>query len=190
MIIQLENFITDYECDILSNMIDSLVADEKFGSDPFYHWINLELEDPLLSFPFFRKILDKHFDMLNEKVGKRDWDLDYIGFAYQTKGFPYHADAVWPKEENDRQLGDPSHTHDDYTYYKGEWVENYSSKRVFTTVLYLNNVGGGETHFPDQNITVQPNKKKIVGFHCDENHVHGVMPVTSGIRKAFILWYK
>ena len=190
MIIQLEDFITDYECEFLSNKIDSLVVNEKFGPDPFYHWINLDYDDPLFSTPFFQKLIAKHFQFLNEKVDKRDWDIDYIGFAYQTKGFPYHADAVWPENETDRQLGEPSHDHDGYTHYKGDWVDNYAHQRLFTTVLYLNNVSGGETHFPDHNITVQPNKKRIVGFHCDEKHVHGVMPVTSGIRKALILWFK
>lgn len=167
-----------------------MVAGETFGPEPFYHWINLEFDDHIFRTSFFQKILTKHFQLLNDKVEVRNWEIDYIGFAYQTKGFPYHADAVWPEKEPDRQLGEPSHDHDGYTHYKGDWVGNYVSERIFTTVLYLNTVGGGETHFPDLDVTIQPNKKRIAGFHCDEQHVHGVMPVTSGIRKALILWYK
>ncbi len=69
--------------------------------------------------------------------------------------------------------------------------DNYCPWRVFTTVLYLNDdIVGGETHFPTLDVLVTPKSKKIVGFHCDESHVHGVMPVTSGYRKAFIMWFK
>ena len=191
MVIQKQDFISDYERDFLLGEIENNIKDLKFGSNPFYHWINLDVTDPILSTLHYKKLIEKHFKFLNESIEVRDWEIDYIGFAYQTKGFDYHADAVWPENPESRSLGTPDHHHDNFSHYDGEWVDNYCPWRVFTTVLYLNDdIVGGETHFPTLDILVTPKSKKIVGFHCDESHVHGVMPVTSGYRKAFIMWFK
>jgi hypothetical protein len=86
-------------------------------------------------------------------------------------------------------LGDP--TRDElYTNYEGEWIPNYASSRRFTTVLYLNdNFDGGETHFPIQDVKLKPESKKLAGFYCDRDYVHGVLPTTNGVRKALIVWF-
>lgn len=191
MVVQKQNFISDYERDFLLSEIDNNIKDLEFGPEPFYHWINIGVNNPKLSTLFYRQLIQKQIDFLNETVEVRNWEIDYIGFAYQTKGFDYHADSVWPENPDSRSLGTPDHHHDNFSHYDGTWVDNYCPWRVFTTVLYLNDdIVGGETHFPTLDILVTPKSKKIVGFHCDESHVHGVMPVTSGYRKAFIMWFK
>lgn len=190
MIIEEQNFITDYENDGLLSILGRSVKYDTFDSDPFYKWYEISKDDPLCQLQFFKNLLKKHFDLLSARVEKRTWKINYMGFAYQTAGFPYHADSVWPSNESDRYMGDPSHDHNNFIDYQGDWIPNYVPTRLFTTVLYLNTVEGGETDFPSLNLRLKPEPKKIVGFHCDEKHVHGVMPTTKGVRKAFIIWYE
>lgn len=190
MVIEEKDFISEDECQLLLSIMNDKLSDKTFHHSNFYHWENLTISKDAPESLFLQDILQKHIDFLNTKVEKRDWVVEYCGFAYQTKGFPYHADAVWPTDEKDRNLGDPNHDHDGFTKYDGEWIPNYVPTRLFTTVLYLNQVVGGETDFPTLNLRVKPETKKLLGFHCDENHVHGVLPTTKGVRKAFIVWYE
>jgi len=188
MVIQKTNFITDYECKTLSEELHRRLEKESFGVEPFYHWIELPKESEFFLSPFFRKILEKQMNFLYEEVSNRDWKIHYVGFAYQTKGFPYHADAVWPEDEKNRYMGDPDLDH--YHAYEGTWIPNYVPSRVFTSVTYLNDVVGGETHFPDLEISISPSRKNMVGFHCDEKHIHGVLPVSQGVRETLIFWFE
>lgn len=190
MIIEEQNFISDFEHNGLLSILDKYVQDETFDSDVFYKWYQISSVDPLRELVFFDKLIKKHFDLLSNRVQKRRWKINYMGFAYQTAGFPYHADSMWPTNDSDRYLGDPSHNENNFINYQGEWIPNYVPSRLFTTVLYLNQVEGGETDFPSLNIRLHPEPKKVVGFHCDEKHIHGVMPTTNGIRKTLIIWYE
>ena len=190
MIIEEQNFISDFEHNGLLSILDRYVQDETFDNNVFYKWYEISTNDPLRKLKFIENLVKKHFELLSKKVEKRTWKINYMGFAYQTAGFPYHADSMWPADDSDRYLGDPSHNDNNFINYEGEWVPNYVPTRLFTTVLYLNQVEGGETDFPALGIRLTPEPKKIVGFHCDENHIHGVMPTTFGVRKAFIIWYE
>jgi hypothetical protein len=51
------------------------------------------------------------------------------------------------------------------------------------------NFDGGETHFPIQDVKLKPESKKLAGFYCDRDYVHGVLPTTNGVRKALIVWF-
>jgi hypothetical protein len=188
MVTDIDNFITEEErlqlLEELSNGLDT----SKITEDEFYIWDNLEVDELENLNPIFKKILDRQYKLIEIEEGLTDLKLDYFGFATQTRAFPYHADSVWPKEEKDRFLGWPGR--DGYTFYQGEWISNYVERRIYTTVLYLNdNFEGGETHFPIQDVTIEPESKKIVGFYCDKEYVHGVFPTTEGSRKAFIVWF-
>lgn len=190
MIIQHPNFINDYELKGLVNHLEVLVRTETFDNEPFYHWIKVEDEKSTYQIDFLRSTIHRHLEYLNDFIEKRDWKINYMGFAYQTAGFPYHADAFWPKTESQRELGNPSHSKNTFTGYEGEWEPNYVPERIFTTVLYLNDVIGGETDFPTFKARVRPQTKKLLGFHCDEKHIHGVLPTIEGIRKTFIMWFE
>ena len=189
MIIQNPNFITDEEKDNLLSLLNLKIQGETFYNLNFYHWIEINKTDYSEN-RFIEKILSKHIDHLNKTVEKRNWKVEYCGFAYQTQGFAYHADAVWPSQELDRNLGTPKNDGSGFIHYEGDWVPNYVPERYFTTVLFLNEVVGGETHFPNLDIKLVPEPKKLIGFHCDENHIHGVMPTTKGVRKTFIVWFE
>lgn len=188
MVTEISNFITEDERLLLLEELTSRLDSSKIVDDPFYIWDNIKVEDLDTLDPIYNKILSRQYRVIKLETGLTDLGLDYVGFAIQTKAFPYHADAVWPKNEEDRFLGWPGQ--DGYKHYDGEWIGNYVENRVYTTVLYLNdNFDGGETDFPMLGKSYTPESKKLVGFYCDEKHVHGVMPVENGIRKAFICWF-
>ena len=188
MVTDIDNFITEEERLQLLEELNNGLDTSKITDDEFYIWDNLEVDELENLNPIFKKILDRQYKLIEIEEGLTDLKLDYFGFATQTRAFPYHADSVWPKEEKDRFLGWPGR--DGYTFYQGEWISNYVERRIYTTVLYLNdNFEGGETHFPIQDVTIEPESKKIVGFYCDKEYVHGVFPTTEGSRKAFIVWF-
>ena len=190
MIIEVADFITDQECFLLNQSLSQKLIGTDFGTDPFYHWIRIEEDEDLSKKFFFKSVVKKQLDYLNSHVENRNWVIEYYGFAHQTKGFPYHADAVWPEEEEHRSFGDPTPDRSNFKNYVGPWVGNYVPLRHFTTVLYLNDVEGGETDFPVLDRRIKVEKKKLAGFHCDEHHIHGVLPTTQGIRNSLIFWYQ
>lgn len=72
-------------------------------------------------------------------------------------------------------------------------------QRLLTTLCYLNNVEkGGETNFSKININVQPKKGRIIVFENTykntnikhNNSLHAGMPVLSGEKYAFNLWFR
>lgn len=189
MIIQEQNFLTDYELKTLLEMMDYKLSYFQSPNEPFYKWETIYPDDPIYTTVFFQNIIKKQMTFLNEKVEKRNWLVNYVGFAYQTEGYVYHADNCYSENPEDRYMGTPDVEGNGFIPPKGRWIPNYVPTRIFTTVTYLNEVGGGATHFPTHNLMVLPEPKKIVGFHCDKDHIHGVTPVTDGIRRALIFWF-
>jgi prolyl 4-hydroxylase len=72
-------------------------------------------------------------------------------------------------------------------------------QRMVTALAYLNDVEeGGETDFPDINVSVKPNKGDVVVFHnCIEgtteinpDALHAGSPVVSGEKWAVNLWFR
>lgn len=55
--------------------------------------------------------------------------------------------------------------------------------RKFGCVLYLNEeYEGGEIYFPNQNVSIKPKANTLAFFPGDDEYLHGVKPITSGIR--------
>lgn len=185
-----ENFISDSENDYLSGVLDSKLKNFIPESEVFYKWFEIDLKDKLFDDLNFLRIFNKNLSFAKEHFDTK-LSIHYLGFAYQNKGFDYHADSVWPENQDDRFLGYPTLDGIGYKNYQGNWIPNYVPTRKYTTVLYLNeNFDGGETHFPTLDTLVKPKKNKIAGFGCSEKYVHGVMPTTNGLRKAFICWFE
>jgi prolyl 4-hydroxylase len=75
-----------------------------------------------------------------------------------------------------------------------------SGQRMFTVLGYLSDVdAGGETVFPQLDISVSPERGKLLVFRpcCDYDTwtpdlrtEHAGMPVISGVKWAFNLWYR
>jgi hypothetical protein len=59
MVVQKQDFISDYERDFLLTEVDNNLKGLEFGSDPFYHWINLDVDDPVLSTLHYKKLIEK-----------------------------------------------------------------------------------------------------------------------------------
>jgi hypothetical protein len=189
MVINQPNFISDSELKQFVEDLEFLTSQDVIEDDVFYKWYLLDHTKLETYHPYYSLVLERMKNKIRRVTGLKGIDINYFGFAYQTKGFPYHADNEWPIESRNRNLGDP--TRDElYTNYEGEWIPNYASSRRFTTVLYLNdNFDGGETHFPIQDVKLKPESKKLAGFYCDRDYVHGVLPTTNGVRKALIVWF-
>ena len=101
-------------------------------------------------------------------------DVLYLAFSnlvYWGKGMELvpHADNFW--------IEDPKKPH-------------YSSHRVYSSILYLNNnFKGGETYFPEHNYSIEPKSGKLTFYTSGAKHIHGVKKVTSGTRYTLATWY-
>lgn len=131
---------------------------------------------------------------METELGLPRFKVQYSGIAISSKGFNYHADAIWPAEEDKRFMGTPTETQGDYSTFidraNDEWVPNYVPSRFYTSVLYLNaDFEGGHTIFPQHNIDVKPRQGRFVAFPCGRDHIHGVRP-SKGYRFVFNTWYE
>lgn len=62
--------------------------------------------------------------------------------------------------------------------------------RIFSAVLYLNDVDeGGETHFPVFNVSVKPEKNKLVLFPANYMYRHSALPAISNEKFCIVTWY-
>lgn len=63
--------------------------------------------------------------------------------------------------------------------------------RQISGILYLNDdFEGGETHFPNQNITIKPEAGMLVLFPSNFVYAHGSNPITDGKKYICISWFK
>ena len=58
------------------------------------------------------------------------------------------------------------------------------------TIVYLNDdYAGGDIYFPEYDISIKPEAGDLVSFPDTPNFVHGVRPITSGIRYTAPRWF-
>jgi prolyl 4-hydroxylase len=77
-------------------------------------------------------------------------------------------------------------------------VMKHGGQRVQTWIIYLNDdFGGGETDFPEENVTVVPEKGMLVGWNNIDgpgklNHKskHAGLPVTYGEKWIAVIWVR
>lgn len=70
--------------------------------------------------------------------------------------------------------------------------EHFDSNRPkdIATLVYLNNdYEGGEIYFPDYNLTFKPEPGDLLTFPDNPNYIHGVKPITKGIRYTTPRWF-
>jgi len=68
------------------------------------------------------------------------------------------------------------HLDSDHIPHRKDWV------RTFSTVLFLNEVDGGELvlhNIDNESIVIQPKKNRLVTFECTDETYHEVLPVQS-----------
>jgi hypothetical protein len=171
-------------------------------SDPdLYLWSELYSMERGNALPFTheaRNVMEqvqfRIMQLMESELGLPRFKMQYSGIAISSKGFNYHADAVWPADEDKRFMGTPTEAQGDYSTFidrsNDEWVPNYVPARFYTSVLYLNaDFQGGHTIFPQHNIDVTPRQGRFVAFPCGREHIHGVRP-SRGYRFAFNTWYE
>ena len=78
------------------------------------------------------------------------------------------------------EIGDVQHPHADGEEINGKHIFYW---RNFGCVYYLNDdYEGGEIYFPNQNIQIKPKPNTLVFFPGTLEFLHGVKPITKGIR--------
>tara|TARA_Y100000590_G_scaffold401045_1_gene485639 strand:+ start:195 stop:836 length:642 start_codon:yes stop_codon:yes gene_type:complete len=130
-------------------------------------------------------------DDITLDVGKRISELVQIPLSH-AEAFQvlHYADS----QEYQAHLDTFDPTNKEYSHY----LKN-GGQRIITAIAYLNNVKeGGETSFPKIDKVIHPKRGKVVVFHdcykgTDEPHpnsFHGALPVISGEKWAFNLWFR
>lgn len=76
-------------------------------------------------------------------------------------------------------------------FYDSHVDSNPSDPRVFSSVLYLNDVKeGGETNFDFLGVTVKPKAGRMIVFPADFLHRHAALPPISEDKFAAVTWYR
>lgn len=110
-----------------------------------------------------------NFDYLQLVQNKIKKDFEITELIYPD----YLGLVKWENGDNQRPHADGENETNDHPYY---W-------RNFGCVLYLNdNYSGGEIYFPNQNIEIKPKPNTLVFFPGTMEYLHGVNPITNGIR--------
>ncbi len=82
---------------------------------------------------------------------------------------------------------------------RGQRTMKNGGQRLYTALFYLNDdYEGGATHFPKLDISVTPVTGRLLVFgNCEKNtnirtpkSLHAGLPVTSGVKWAFNLWFR
>lgn len=161
-------------------MNNSITIIENFLSDEYFnHYLNISNEndgwgtrsslDVWMGRVVYQSVIN-NFSYLSkvEKTIKTQYNIntdiypDYLGLVKWECGDLQHPHA---DGELENELQHP--------YY---W-------RDFGCVLYLNdNYEGGEIYFPNQNVQLKPKPNTLVFFPGTLEYLHGVYPITNGIR--------
>lgn len=82
--------------------------------------------------------------------------------------------------------------YDNHSIYNDQ-PNNQDEESEWSAIAYLNTCGvdyeGGEIHFPKQNLTVAPKAGSVVFFEGTLEYPHEVFEVTSGFRRALVLFF-
>jgi hypothetical protein len=168
-IFEIENFITDAECD---SILKWFISEKKESTNegnilfnnrtiPYSTITSSKIKNIVNSFRFDSTVIAR------ELYHKRLYP-DYTDLVYWPTGLSMdvHADAVWLD-------GTPAKF--PYRYCAG--------------VCYLNDdYEGGETYFPNFDIQTKPQKGKVILFPSDLEHRHGVREII-GDRYTMPIWF-
>jgi len=166
LIHRFDNFITEQECDILSNFMIDKCKKDSYNIDtlPWFDGDRISIkkvEDKVV-----KEILDNH----RRKV------TDISSSLYNEVLFPVLTDIVlW-------RCGKRMELHKDNGYEQSEF-----NNRHYSSVTYINdNYKGGETVI-DNYVSI-PKKGSIVIFTSDERCLHKVNTIESGDRIVVPMW--
>jgi predicted 2-oxoglutarate/Fe(II)-dependent dioxygenase YbiX len=71
----------------------------------------------------------------------------------------------------------------------GDRIWRRSTSRDLSIIFYINDeFEGGELIFPNLHIQIKPKPGMMVCFPSDQNYLHGVAPIKSGMRYSMVSW--
>ncbi len=71
----------------------------------------------------------------------------------------------------------------------GDRIWRRSTSRDLSIIFYINDeFEGGELIFPNLHIQIRPKPGMMVCFPSDQNYLHGVAPIKSGMRYSIVSW--
>ncbi len=71
----------------------------------------------------------------------------------------------------------------------GDKIWRRSTSRDLSIIFYINDeFEGGELIFPNLHIQIRPKPGMMVCFPSDQNYLHGVTPIKSGVRYSIVSW--
>jgi prolyl 4-hydroxylase len=75
-------------------------------------------------------------------------------------------------------------------YYNSHVDSSAKVPRIFSAVLYLNDVdSGGETHFERFNLSIKPKEGRLVIFPANFIYLHSALPPISNTKFAAVTWF-
>jgi predicted 2-oxoglutarate/Fe(II)-dependent dioxygenase YbiX len=71
----------------------------------------------------------------------------------------------------------------------GDRIWRRSTSRDLSIIFYINDeFEGGDLILPDLHIQIRPKPGMMVCFPSDQNYLHGVTPIKSGVRYSMVSW--
>lgn len=122
---------------------------------------------------FHRRVVERCVQPFYD-VTVRDWEPFQL-LHYGTGGhYVPHVDGESPlRDEDDRQF----------------WEK--SLDRDLSVVYFLSDgFAGGELVFPELSLSLKPRRGTLVCFPSDHHFLHGVQPVTTGLRYTLVTWMR
>lgn len=180
MIREIENFLTDEECDYLENFARNNkiwdVTESHYNENGTIIYDHRPWENRVATLNTLEKADMKVVEMLRAIIQRLKPIIDEF---FEVDAEPTNPAIVrWP-------VGTFQFPHADKELHEGPdaGTENDFPWYDLGTIFYLNDdYTGGELHFPRQEIAFKPKRKAVYFFPGDKYFIHGVDKVLSGTR--------
>ena len=178
-----ENFISDEDCQIALDIIANIPVDfDATHSYPIHN--HKDYRGPY-------KNENEFGEMMAEKMKSTAEDL-YGLKLIRDQRFLYivHPTGTYIDPHTDiLDIDNPDYENDTYESQLQRFPYLWSGHLSILT--YLNDeYEGGELYFPELDYAVRPKKGMIIMFPGNLHYVHGVAPITSGVRYTLSQWSK
>jgi predicted 2-oxoglutarate/Fe(II)-dependent dioxygenase YbiX len=175
-----ENFMTEEELEFLyssaSNLKEWDITETHYNEDGVVIYDNKYWDGRVASRPILDKQDPKISEVINNLVDRLKKEVDSF---FNVNAVPTSPAIVrWPvgyeqqpHADKELHIGEHAGKPNDFPYYD------------LAGLFYLNDdYQGGELYFPHQELQFKPKRGAAYFFPGDKNFIHGVSPVTSGIR--------
>jgi predicted 2-oxoglutarate/Fe(II)-dependent dioxygenase YbiX len=158
-------------------------AQEKYKSDEFIDATVFSDEQNKVS---DKKVREAKVLMLSPTYSNhfRWWQLSQKIWQYGNDYALYHSIYF-----SDMEFPQFLHYKKNEGFYKPHY-DTGTTKRIFSAVLYLNEVSeGGETHFEKFDISVSPKPGRMILFPANFAYLHGAKTPKSNDKFAIVTWF-